>query len=110
VIVYGAIDPVPMIKEKLAKLIEFIHLLNKQSFKRPALKPVLIHKLVITRTLIKMGFYRAGLMRLTKYILPKIDGCSEFNSPDKNDWITNCEAQKQCYWSSHEIMVFFNIL
>ena len=105
VIVYGAINPVPMIKEKLTEMIGIIDLLDKQFFKSPALKRVLTTKIVIARSLIDMGFFKAGLKKLTEDIMPKLNGCIEGDSPDKNDLVTSCESQKELYWLIHEVKV-----
>jgi len=40
----------------------------------------------------------------------KVDGCYRSGSPDRNDWITRCDLQKQIYWSLYEISVLLKIV
>jgi hypothetical protein len=40
-----------------------------------------------------------------------MNGCSQpSGTPDKNDWVKDCEIQKQFYWLTNEIMVLMGIV
>ena len=41
--------------------------------------------------------YQDALDKLTNDILKKTDGCTNIGTPDKNDWILDCEIQAQVY-------------
>jgi len=43
-------------------------------------------------------------------ILKKTDGCVTTGQPDKNDWITTCEAQQQIYPFVIETIDYVNSL
>ena len=55
--------------------------------------------------LIRKGRYKSALMQLEKGLINKMDERVGQNSPDSNDWITDCEAQKQTYWAANEVSV-----
>ena len=48
--------------------------------------------------------------RLDKGMRSKVDGCLESGTPDRNDWVTDCEAQNRIYWAIHEITVLLKIM
>ena len=54
--------------------------------------------------------YKGALRKLEKGLLSKTDGCQNQGSPDKNDWITDCELQRSTYWSLNEIIVLLSIV
>ncbi len=110
VIVYGAINPVPTIKQKLNELVGMLHSMDACDFKHPQFKRLLEQKLCIVQKMVKMGHYKAALWELQKDILQKTDGCNTRGSVDRNDWITACDAQKQVYWAGNELISLLNIL
>ncbi|MBN1932511.1 MAG: hypothetical protein JW786_12985 [Desulfobacterales bacterium] len=110
IIVYGAIDPQPNILQKLDELIDKLSALNDEFFEHAGSKKALIQKTKISRELIKNKKYIAGLNKINCDIVKKFDGCNQGGSPDKNDWINNCEAQKTIYWMLHEINILLQIL
>jgi hypothetical protein len=59
--------------------------------------------------LINKGLVKPALNNLEQLLMKKTDGCTAGQGPDGNDWITNCEAQKQTYWMAHEIDVLLKI-
>jgi hypothetical protein len=112
IVVYGAIDPVPNILEKLVQLHEAIDAAPKSAFKQPfANKLALKLKIDVVWWLVKTGHYDKALQKLDNDILQKMNGCSQpSGAPDKNDWVKDCEIQKQFYWLTNEIMVLMRIV
>jgi hypothetical protein len=84
--------------------------MDDSAFKHPVFKRLLAQKLCIVQKLVKMGHYKAAIWELQKDILHKTDGCSVSGSVDRNDWVSDCDPQKQLYWSIHEITVLLDIV
>ena len=56
------------------------------------------------------GNYADALTKLQSDILGKTDGCAVSGAPDKNDWITTCDAQNQIYPMIIEIIGYLRHL
>lgn len=112
IVIYGSINPVPNILEKLVQLHEAIDDAPKSAFKNPfANKLALKLKIDVVWWLVKTGHYDKALQKLDNDILQKMNGCSQASgTPDKNDWVKDCEIQKQFYWLANEIMVLMKIV
>jgi tetratricopeptide (TPR) repeat protein len=112
IVIYGNINPVPNILEKLVQLHEAIDDAPKSAFKQPfANKLALKLKIDVVWWLVKIGHYDEALRKLDNDILQKMNGCIQpSGTPDKNDWVKNCEIQKQFYWLANEIMVLMKIV
>ena len=108
--VYGAVDPLPTIKTKLADLVAVLKNLKSSEFKRPGKKFVFILKTAIIRWMIEREVLRHARKGIEFALLKKVDGCIDSDSPDRNDWLIDCDSQKQVYWSLHEILVLLNIV
>ena len=110
IVVYGAIDPVPTILEKLDNLALILLETDDTAFKNRLSNDALINKLEAVKKQVTHGAYAEALEKLQNDILKKTDGCVVGSVVDRNDWVTDCEKQKQFYWSINEIMVLLNIL
>ncbi len=110
IIVYGALDPLPTIKTKLADLYASIRSQNSANFKHRICKLLLAFKIKRLQKTICKGAYAGALHNLEKSLLSKTDGCAKQGSPDRNDWITDCALQRATYWSLHEIIVLLKIV
>lgn len=62
-------------------------------FKNPALQRDLLKRYCTIITLVKENSFDCAIKDLVNIILPRLDGCSACGSPDKDDWITDCDAQ-----------------
>ncbi|MBU2496180.1 MAG: right-handed parallel beta-helix repeat-containing protein [Candidatus Omnitrophica bacterium] len=71
--------------------------LDDSVFKRKQMRNNLNSKINSVLRLIDKRRYQRALDKLEYGILTKMDGCAETASPDKNDWIIDCDAQKQVY-------------
>ena len=65
--------------------------------KNKNLKNALTNKINSALLLIDQGSYEEALDKLQNDILGKTDGCATIGTPDKNDWIKDCDAQNQVY-------------
>lgn len=110
IIIYGAIDPVPTIKSKMIDLTAMMKALDNGVFKRPVMKIFLVLKCYFINQLIHMERYDFALNRLQNGFMNKTDGCIDGDSPDRNDWITDCDAQRQTYWAANEVSVLLTTI
>lgn len=110
IVVYGSIDPVPNIKEKLSQLMATIAGMPRSAFKQPSAQRVLQQKLEVVLKQVEKGNYVGALDKLHDDILSKLNGCSLSKAPDKDDWAIHCDVQKQLYWAAHEIAVLLKIV
>ena len=110
IVVYGAINPVPTILEKLQGLISTIKGTSDSAFKFCLLKDILMVEIMFIGWEVEHGNYSAALHNLQTFILPTTDGCISGSKPDRNDWVTDCKVQAQLYWALNEIMVLLKIL
>jgi hypothetical protein len=110
IMVYGAIDPLPAIEEKLANLVEALRDLNAGGFKRPGTKLAFLLETAIIRWMIDNDMFRLARKGIESALLPRVDGCALAGSPDGDDWIVGCDGQRQTYWSLHEILVLLKII
>jgi beta propeller repeat protein len=92
-----AISTNGQVVDKLKSLIDAINALYPDDLKNENMKNALTNKVNAVLQMIDQGLYRDALDKLEHDILKKTDGCAETGAPDKNDWITNCEAQATIY-------------
>jgi K319-like protein/uncharacterized protein DUF1565 len=86
--------------ETLIETIDIINdplILPDEVLKNDNLRNTLTKKINAVLGLIDQGLYADALDKLQNDILGKTNGCAEIGSPDKNDWIKDCEAQEQVY-------------
>jgi hypothetical protein len=110
IVVYGAINPVPTILEKLKGLISTIRETSDSAFRNRLLDDILMIEIMFIEWEVEQGAYSAALWGLQSYIQTKTDGCISGSRADRNDWVTDCKVQEQLYWAVHEIMILLNIL
>lgn len=110
ILVYGAIDPVPTIDEKLVDLVAVLNQMQVDEFKRPLRKYLLVFQTRIMRRMINKNKFQPAQKWLENRFLKKVDGCLDDGLPDGNDWIVECNSQRQVYWALHEIQVLMNII
>lgn len=109
-IIYGAIDPLPNILEKMNAIIDTLASAGKGNFRHLGQKAQLIHKAKIIKKLSAVGRINTAQTRLKKDFLSRTNGCQAAGSADSNDWVLNCELQKQLGWMVNEVSVLFSIL
>ncbi len=109
ILVYGAIDPVPTILEKLKGLVSTIKETPDNAFRNRLLDDLLMIEIMFIKWEVHSGAYSRALHDLQTGILTKTDGCITGSKADRNDWVTDCEVQKQLYWAINEIIVLLNI-
>jgi hypothetical protein len=110
IVVYGAIDPLPTIAEKFDALFSKVESLEEQSFKRRFSRRMLLWKIHTAEWLMAWEAFGPAKRVLEKNIMKRVDGCVLGDTPDRNDWIKDCQAQKQVYWAVNEILVLMDML
>ncbi len=110
IVVYGAIDPVLNVNDKLDTMMKSVWNTDQKAFKSKSSKFVLMEKIGIVKLLVARGKYSKALEKLQEDVIQKMDGCAKNGKPDGNDWITICEAQKPLYWAGYEISVLLRIV
>ena len=81
----------------LQELIATVNGLDNSVFKNKNMKKTMTNKVNATIEKVVSGEYREAINKLEHDLLGKTDGCTDSGSPDKNDWIRDCEAQGQVY-------------
>jgi len=91
----------------LRDLVDVINGLDPAVFKNSNMANALTNKINAAIVMIDEGFYQEALDKLENDILKKTDGCAAIGSPDRNDWIKDCETQAGIY---AQIMEAMNLL
>lgn len=110
IVVYGAIDPLPTIEEKLGVLRDSLKSLERKDFDRRMHQSIMLWKTLMIKKLVAWGKYKPAYRLLEKDLMKRVDGCVRCGQADRNDWITDCQAQKQVYWSLNEITVLMDMI
>ena len=109
IVVYGAIDPVPNILEKLDALEATLEAASKKDFRNRAFKELLVRQVKTVEWLVKRGWFGLALRILQEDILPETDACYVKPAHHSDDLIADCNLQKQVQWALNEIVVLANI-
>ena len=110
VMVYGAIDPVPTIKEKLAGLSSTLWHSDKSAFVHWGYRSALATRVNLVQKWVMLGWYSKAYNDLKGHVLIRTDGCTVGDVADRDDWVADCEFQKQLYWSINEVLVLLDIV
>ena len=111
IVIYGNIDPIPNIIEKLTDLQNTINAMSPSDFTQPPAQQLLAQNVAKVQRKVKTHRYEDALWKLQTEIMSKINGCiSSSETPDETDWIESCDTQKQLYWKVSEIMVLLRIV
>ena len=95
-VIYYSVEDVGA-AQKLEQAIEAINGLDDGDFKNPNKRQALIKKIDAVLKKIEQGRFQQALDKLEKNVLVRTDGCTLDGTPDKNDWIMDCDAQSQVY-------------
>ena len=69
------------------------------------------NKIDVVIGMIDQGLYKQALEKLENDILQKTDGCAVSGTPDKNDWLIDCQYQTTIYnYVSDAIETLRNII
>ena len=96
-IVIAVISVQDAAKHVLQDLSGIILQLPDAVFKNKNMGNTLVKKINEVLLKIDQAEYREAINQLKNDILKKTDGCAQSDSPDKNDWIINCESQAVVY-------------
>jgi hypothetical protein len=108
IVVYGAINPLDNINEKLVQLLATVDSIPQTSFKSPWGKWTLKTQLQVIQSIIAKGDYAWAYHNLQQNVLGNMHGCP--NSGYPNDWLKDCNSQPSVYWAVYEIAALLNIL
>lgn len=81
-----------------------IDLLTPRAFRQPIMKRLLNLELNLVLAAVERGRYRAAIVLLANGILNAADGCAIRGTPDRNDWIVDCAAQRAVYAELQEMI------
>lgn len=104
IVIYGAVDALPVIKKKLAELISVLDSIPITGFRKRSYKGELKQQIEEATGKVVQGAYKVANNRLRTKVLKKSDGCIRGDAPDGDDWIRNPRGQNQVYWRTIEIM------
>jgi len=110
IMIYGSIDPVPTIKEKLAVLSSTLWHSKMSSFTHWGYRSALATRVNLVQKWVMLGWYSKAVEDLKGHVLIRTDGCTANGAVDSNDWVADCEFQKQLYWSINEVLVLLDIV
>jgi hypothetical protein len=109
IVIYGAIDPIPNILEKLEALTATLEAASKKDFRNRSFRQHLIEQVEAVERLVKRGWYGLASRRLQDDILPETDACYVKPAHHSDDLIADCDLQKRIYWSLKEVSVLLDI-
>jgi len=95
-IIVTAITGEDAVELGLREIITIVNDLDPAVFRNKKNAKALTKKVNAILKKVDAGKYNKALKKLEKDILKKTDGCFT-GSPDKNDWIINCDAQAMLY-------------
>jgi len=75
-----------------------------EHFKNCNMRNTMINKLNAVIRKVEEGAYQEAIEKLRQDIAAKTDGCAAGSTPDKNDWVIDCEAQTLIYHPLMEII------
>jgi hypothetical protein len=108
IVVYGAINPLDNVKEKLVQLLATVDAIPQTSFKSPWGKWTLKTQLQVIQSIIAKGDYAWAYHNLQQNVLGNMHGCPNSNYP--NDWLKDCNNQTTVSWAVNEIAALLKIL
>ena len=110
IVIYGAINPLENINEKLVQLAAAIDSIPPKSFSTSSGKAALKKKVKMVQKTIGKGQYSEAYQKLQDDIMGKIDECKNSASPSGNDSLKDCDTRTKLHWAVNDIMVLLKIL
>jgi hypothetical protein len=115
IVVYGAIDPIPTVREKLRTLARSVAELDASAFRgrnrweRLARKLFILSDIWVVDRMVAKGRIDSAVYRTTHDLVPKVDGWAKRGKADSDDWIVESQAQRQVYWALSEVLTLLAI-
>jgi hypothetical protein len=110
IVVYGAIDPVATILEKLDGLTGTLAAASKREFRNPGWKAVLLAQLELVEWWVGREHYDRALQLLEGRVVHETDACYVRPARRSDDVISDCELQRQVQWTVNEVAVLLKIV
>ena len=82
---------------KASELYDLVSAMDPDVFRNDGKKRKLLKKISVVLDRLAAERYRAALKKLQHEVLRKTDGCFTSDVPEKNDWVSDCDAQVQLY-------------
>ncbi|MGB4593000.1 MAG: GEGP motif-containing diheme protein [Coriobacteriia bacterium] len=108
-VVYGAIDPIPTTRAKLAQLSDYVEALPLTSWRGKNMTVPFAAKIAVVDRLLSMGKTAAAIDKIETDLLPKVDGVATAEALNTGDWILEPTAQRRAYWALKEMLVLLAI-
>jgi hypothetical protein len=115
IVVYGAIDPIPTVREKLRTLARSVAELDASAFRgksrleRFARRLGLLGEIWAVDKMLTKGKIDGAVRTINRSLLPKVDGWVLRGRADSDDWIVESQAQRTVYWSLSEMLTLLAI-
>jgi hypothetical protein len=106
IVVYGAIDPVPTILDKLDQMIAMVNSVDAAAFNNESDRAVLAGKVEAIKQQVTQGEYPGATQRLLEDVEGKLAG--KVRSQD-DGWFANRDVEKNLYWSASDIVGLLKI-
>lgn len=104
ILIYGAINPLNTILEKLAEVQTAIDAMDQSAFRSRRTGEIIQHRVDrIIKALVNEKD-RAASVQLAS-LTRKVDGCTVSETADANDWVRDCDSQASVYWPLYEASV-----
>jgi hypothetical protein len=110
IVVYGAINPLDNINEKLIQLAAAIDSIPPNSFTAPTGKALLKDRVEMVQKTLGKGYYSEAYQKLQDDIMGKFNICKNVAYPSEDDWLKDCDTQARLHWAVNDIMVLLKIL
>jgi hypothetical protein len=110
IVIYGAINPLENINEKLIQLATAIDSIPPDSFMTSSGKEVLKNNVKTVQKMLGKGNYAKAYKKLQDDIMGKIDVCKNSAHPNSNDSLKDCDTRTKLHWAVNDIMVLLKIL
>lgn len=105
ILIYGAIDPAPVVEEKLDSLIASLQRMDGSAFVHEAARGLLIDELAAVKDRVRRGSHGEAVQKLESDILEGLRGCGPLPPKGQFHWLARCDDRKSLFWSANEILV-----
>ncbi len=110
IVIYGAINPLENINEKLIQLSKAIDSIPVDGFTESSGKKALKSNMKMVQKMLGKGHYSDAYKKLQDDIMVKAGVCKNPDHADGNSWLKDCDARTRLHWAVNDIMVLLKIL
>jgi hypothetical protein len=110
IVIYGAINPLENINEKLIQLTAVIDSVPSDSIMTPSERAALKSNVKKVQKMLGKGDYSKAYQKLQNDIIGKIEVCKNSDHPNAKDSLKDCDTRTMLHWAVNDIMVLLKIL